>query len=621
MTDVDLDRAVERAQARMLERQRADGSWNAIADMGPACTAQVTIALRWAGALEEEEARDVRRWLAAQQQDDGSFLPYRYAREGTAGATASAWAALVATGAPNDDPACRRAESFVRAHGDLKGLVDALLGGDLAALYLGMVGLIDPKLLPCPPMAWVLSDRIMDRITRRVHAGVPFAALQMSAIVHALRGDWDRGRSFLQERAVQRLLHQIDVWQNADGSINANSLQTCMTLAALRAIGIGAGDRRFDRAVRSLKSARIRTESGSWFGAFDADVWSTALCARALLFSGVARNDPRLDRAVRYLLACQSDVPQPEVNNRGPRAARIGGWAFQRENVTMVDSDDTGMVLGTLGMFLGAKGRIDPSFQDAVRASIAKGRAWLTGMQNDDGGWSAFVRGLPQRRLGPMMARAPQKPRSISEVIDQLRHPHEALGDPSTEDVTARALFGLAKTGSGRADDPVARGLAFLSRFQDERGAWWGRWVVNYVPSTTYVLSAVGSLGLSNEAWIERASQWVLSCQNADGGWGEWVDSYRDPSRAGRAPSTPPLTSLVLSAFADVGLANSDAAKRAARYLVETQESDGTWSNRNYLAVFVPPDGFYEYPATVAYAPLEALARFRDSQYGLAAPC
>ncbi|MGZ3421272.1 MAG: oxygenase MpaB family protein [Polyangiales bacterium] len=602
-----LGDAIERAASWLWSKQRADGSWNVVADMGPACTAQVTVALAYAGVLQPDEAADVARFLRAAQQPDGSFLPYPYARGGTAAATASAWAALCMCGLDARDEAVVKAQHFIYAHGGLEPIEKALVGGELAPLYLALAGLVPAKRLPRLPLGWALVDPLVEALSYVVHGGVPFGALQLGIVARALRGEAP------EKRACAKLESWIDTWQNADGSINANALQTAVTLVALRAMGEKQGDRRFDRAVQSLRSLGRRDERGLWFATFESDVWTTALDLRALLSSGAHPRDPRIVRAIEYLLRCQSETPQPRMNNRRPDAVRTGGWAFQRENVTMVDNDDTGMVLSVLGHWLEHDRHPESDLlHESVSRAIARGRAFLLSMQNEDGGFSAFVRDLPKRRPGPIMDRGVERPSSLTGWAAFVRNPPPSLGDPSTEDVTARALLGLAKTGSARNEPAAQEAIAFLRRFQQANGSWWGRWVVNYLPATAYVLSACASLGIGRETpWIEKAVEWLVSLQNEDGGFGEWVDSYVEPSRAGLAASTPPLTGLVLCALLDMGLADHPATARATEYLLTTQLPEGGWPNTDYLAVFVPPDAFYEYPGTNDHAPLDALARVR----------
>jgi squalene-hopene/tetraprenyl-beta-curcumene cyclase len=186
------------------------------------------------------------------------------------------------------------------------------------------------------------------------------------------------------------------------------------------------------------------------------------------------------------------------------------------------------------------------------------------------------------------------------------------LSDPATEDVTSRVLTALARSGT-RLDAPEARrALEFLAHQQCPTGAWWGRWKVNYLPVTAAAVSALAALGDDpSRDMSRRALGWMLSKQNPDGGFGESIASYRDPSLAGCGDSTAPLTGSVLLGLVEAGEASSPAAQRAATYLVEQQRADGAWPNGDCVATLVPPDLFYEYGGAARYIPLEALARYR----------
>lgn len=217
--DRGLDDAVEKAAGWLWSKQAKDGAWNVVADMVPACTSQVTVALGWAGALRDDDKAEVARWLRAQQRNDGSFLPYPYARGGTASATACAWAALRVCGAGERDESVVRAAHFVYAHGGLEPIEKALFGGELTALYLALAGLLPASRLPRLPIGWTAIDALTEAIVRVVHGGVPFAALQLGVIVRAVRGDWGAdfsARSAADQRACEKLLTWIDVWHDSE---------------------------------------------------------------------------------------------------------------------------------------------------------------------------------------------------------------------------------------------------------------------------------------------------------------------------------------------------------------------------------------------------------------------
>ena len=449
---------------------------------------------------------------------------------------------------------------------------------------------------------------------RRFHSGILMVSGALTLIAHRLRGDWGPDGpppGALARRFAARTLTLLATFQNRDGSWNANTVQTALMLPALRAAGLPSDHPMVARTVAWLESQCVRDADGLHLDAFGSPVWCTAANVRALIAAGESPSDARIVRALDWLLACQSQLEQPEVDNRNPGAPRIGGWAFQPGNETMVDNDDTGTVLTAFGEVLADDG-LDPHLDRRLTASRDLGRDWLLGMQNPDGGWSAFVHGLPAKRPGPLFTGPVEV--SIEDPVGALRtliDPPRELGDPSTEDLTGRVLDGLGRIGLTTASPAVRRAIDFLRAQQFDHGGFWGRWTVNYLASTACVLQGLARVGADlSEPWVRRAVGFLTERQNADGGWGELPDSYRDPALAGRGPSMPPLTGLVLTGLIDAGDGASDAVARGIAYLLAQQRDDGSWPHADWLQAIVPPDTFYILAEAAKHYPVEALAHF-----------
>lgn len=601
-----VDDAIARASRVLWDSQREDGSWDDRSDVGPSSTANVLVALAHANLLDDSDRAAGARWLLARQRPDGSFAPYPFAPHGALSVTAQCAAALSIGG---ERTAADRAMRWVDAHGGVDGLLDEMRRGDVGAVFVALAGLLPPERLPCPPLVWCLSDTVVDAMAERFHFGIVIGALQLSLVAKRLR---DEPLSWLERRAARRAVDLMTLYQNADGSWNSNTVQTAIAVPALLAAGLSPDDPRVTRAERWLESRRVEDADGVWFDVFSSDVWSTAFGARALVLAGTPANDPRVVRAVEWLLDRQLQTPQPLPNNRRPGALRTGGWPFQTGNETMADCDDAGIVLSALGVC--ADAGLPAPLRPRVHQAVRHARHWLRDMQNPDGGWAAFVWNLPGHRPpGTLFDPPPDLPPDdpVAAIRAFLRPPAE-LGDPSTEDLTARVLHGLASFGAGADAPEVAAGLRFLQETQTAPGCWWGRWVCNYLPSTAYVLSALARVGVDpSQPWVARAIDWTCGRQNEDGGFGEGTESYLDLDAAGVGPSTPACTGLVVSALVDVGLHDTPTARRAVDYLLARQEANGTWPNDSYLATNIPPSGFYAYAGAVRQVPLEALARFR----------
>jgi squalene cyclase len=599
--------AVLKAQRVLAQTQQADGSWSWPCDAGAFITAQALVALKFVGRLSPEDARDGARFLQSQQLPDGSFGGGPFSQSGDLGATASAWAAFHACGVPEAEA---KARAWVEAHGGVAGVIARIAEGDLAAMFLAMEKLADPTAIPAPPLLLTLIPPVEKLLEKRFNTGVLMMLSQNAALVRHLRGDWgEHGdeRGWFDSLECRRALELIQLYQNPDGSWDSNLIQQVMSVPALKALGVS--DERLTRAVDWLLQQRVRDASGLWFVSFNSTVWTTALALRALVNSGVPPSDERVRRALEYLLGAQIQVPMPLPSQPRPGAPRSGGWAFEcAGNVTMPDCDDTGVVLGALGRVLAQSG-LEPALEGRTRLACAAGRDWLLGMQGEDGGWGSFQAGMPGKPPGPMMDKPLVIPMHDPLALAKLfLDPPVLLGDPSTEDVTSRILYGLGQLGYTRTAPEVANALAFLRQQQCENGGWWGRWVVNYHPTTACALLAFAAVDADLQSDpVRRAVSFLVEHQNEDGGWGEGAHTYADPSRAGTGPSMPPLTGLVLSALIAVGHGGSEAVRRGVGYLVSTQRSDGTWPNADWLHAYMPPQYFYYLPGETRHYPLEAL--------------
>src|SRR5205823_3107836 len=128
--------------------------------------------------------------------------------------------------------------------------------------------------------------------------------------------------------------------------------------------------------------------------------------------------------------------------------------------------DDTAMVMIALAGGVGNRGSGVGARRGVVSAG-ERAKRWLLAMQNSDGGWGAFDRDNDAEFL----CRVP--------FAD-----HNAMIDPSTPDLTGRALEALAQWEERPDSTAMQHGVDFLRRTQERDGAWHGRWGVNYIYGT-----------------------------------------------------------------------------------------------------------------------------------------
>jgi squalene-hopene/tetraprenyl-beta-curcumene cyclase len=623
-----LDEAIARARRMVLDRQRPDGSWQERGDMGPITTALALVSLHHVGQLPAPDLLAGTAWLRSRQRPDGSFLGRPFAPTGDLSATAAGWAALSLSATDDDRAAAARAREFVMAHGGPEAVIALVPRGDVSAWILAMAGLVDATRIQALPLSVLAVPGLVERasqwmvfygLTTLISTALIGRGLQKEAAPAASAGLL---RGLLGTRENARAIELLTRYQNRSGSLMNVVYHTALLIPALRAAGLPPSDPRLAGAIAWLRSRGARDQDGLFFDVYGSDVWSTASYLRVLLQTGSARTDPAVVRAVSWLLDQQCQRPHPELTNRRPGAPRTGGWGFQAGEENYPDCDTTSAVLEALARTLvpesAAEAPLPAALATRVCAAVASARSWLLGMQNDDGGWPSFFRGHPGKRPGPMMMRPMTVDFSALPLADPaawmraLAECAEHLTDPSTEDVTSRVLGALSRSGTQLHSPEARRALDFLAAQQCPSGAWWGRWKVNYLPATAGILAALAQLGDDpSRDGTRRALAFIAAHQNADGGFGESIESYRDPSQAGCGTSTAPLTGSVLLGLVEAGQADSLTARRATAFLLERQQPEGAWPNGDCVATLVPPDLFYEYGGACRYIPLEALGRYR----------
>jgi squalene-hopene/tetraprenyl-beta-curcumene cyclase len=607
VTQVEQRTAAEtlgRAVDRLLSLQSDEGWWKGELQTNVTMDAEDLLLREFVGVRDEETTRKATRWIRSQQRDDGTWATF-HGGPGDLSTTIEAYVALRLAGDAPDEPHMRRAADWARANGGVEHT------RVFTRFWLSLFGLWSWEQVPVVPVEaiylppWVPLN-IYDYACWARQTIVALAVVSSHRPVRPLPFGVDelrsgeplrRCRAFtwgwafeqldrvlqlymrrplrpLQRAARRRATRWIVDRQEADGSWGGIQPPWVYSLMALHLEGFPLESGPLRKGLDGLEGFMIYEGDERRMEACQSPVWDTALALVALGDAGIEPTHPAIESGARWLLA-------EEVRVRGDWSVRRpalppGGWAFEFENDSYPDVDDTAEVVLALRRSAVEAG---PAIERAVR--------WTLGMASKDGAWGAFdadnVRWLVRKLAFS----------DFGEVID-----------PPSADVTAHTVEMLTKEGVA-AD----RAVQWLLREQEADGSWFGRWGANYVYGTGAVVPALVEAGVpqSHEA-VRRAVAWLERVQNVDGGWGEDLRSYDDPAWRGRGNSTASQTAWALLALHAAG-ERGEAVSRGIEYLVATQREDGGWDEPWYTGTGFPGDFYINYHLYRLVFPISALGR------------
>jgi squalene-hopene/tetraprenyl-beta-curcumene cyclase len=559
MSLVDVSRreaAYQTALAALLAERTTDGHWvgelstsalstatavSALALVRKASIADGTFAALITGGID---------WLAAHQNADGGWgdTVRSFSNIST---TMLCRAAFHLTGtAGSHEKTLQRSEEWLHSRygktaEELAEAVRARYGKDrtfsvpilMTSALAGLVSWREVPSLPfelaCFPQSWFRFLRIPV-----VSYALP-ALIAIGQAVYHHRPPGNPLTRLVRRMAIGKSLRVLQKIQPSSGGfLEATPLTSFVTMALA---SIGRADHPVvNKCVEFLVNS-MRPD-GSWAIDTNLATWVTTLSINAMAAAGDLDKLDRKNELCDWLLGQQYKERHPYTG------ADPGGWAWTDLPGGVPDADDTPGAL--LALY-----HLDPTCISAFR----DGFLWLWGLQNRDSGVPTFCRGwghLPfdrsgcdltahtLRALAPWYDRngGPIPPKEIIKIEDRLEILHDG-------------------------------GLGYLEHHQRPDGSWLPLWFGNqHAPDdenptygTARVLAAYRALDLMTSEQAQRGIAWLLSVQNAEGGWGG----------AANTPSSIEETALAVEVLLDAGPAAEGAVERGLAWLIARLEEGG----------------------------------------------
>ena len=277
-----------------------------------------------------------------------------------------------------------------------------------------------------------------------------------------------------------------------------------------------------------------------------------------------------------------------------------GGWSFIVENRDYPDTDVVAAVLEAKLAFP----------QGPSLKTFDRGLIWLTGLQNKDGGFPAWEKGV-----------SPSTDKLIKTILPKLPD----YSDLSQADVTSRIIrliYNIKKHYPEKdLGSVVQRGCQFIKKSKEKSGPYWkGRWLVTYLYGTAEAIDTLLTTECSTLEEMRPSVEWLVKNQNIDGGFGEAHESFISDQFI-RMNSTAMQTSYVvhgLLAFEEKfqkfyrrPSPYKSSLDRALKWLMEKSQQDN-WliKERSFTGVIGAKLWYSDYALSPQFMSLRALGRY-----------
>lgn len=631
--DPEIASAISRAQENLLRQQHPDGHWCGELVVDSTLCSDYVLFVHWLGEVDDPMQQRCVRHILKRQLPDGGWNIY-YGGPSEVNASVKAYFALKLAGHSADLPFMQEARANILRLGGIPKM------NTFSKLYLALLGQFPWHYLPSIPVEMILFPNWaffniykMSSWSRAML--IPLAIINHFKPTRELPGmkqlhelyplgtehkdftlprdprffAWrnlflraDHGLKIISKfgwRPMRkRALEEAERWmleRIGEGSDGLAAVFPAMlnALIALRALGYSPTHPVYEKAARDFAGLFVDDPEDFRIQPCLSPVWDTAINVIALAESGLPAEHPALKNAASWLVDKEVREIRGDwtMNNPHPEAS---GWAFEYNNVYYPDTDDTAMVLMALRL---AK----PDDQEALDSLFKRAIAWQLSFQCRDGGWAAFDKEVTKHWLEDM------------PFAD-----HNAILDPTCSDLTARTLELFGYIHFDAKQRSVRKAIRHLVDTQDDDGSWYGRWGVNYIYGTWQVLRGLRAIGENmTQDWILRGRDWLESCQNADGGWGETCASYDDPTVKGCGESTASQTAWALMGICACGDLDRLSVQRGLRYLLSQQNADGSWTEPQITGTGFPRVFYLKYDMYRQNFPLMALATYVNYRSGL----
>lgn len=313
-------------------------------------------------------------------------------------------------------------------------------------------------------------------------------------------------------------------------------------------------------------------------GTNGSQMWDCSFIAQALVEANLADVDLYRDNMIKALefmdiTQIRRNVPDYE---RCYRQVSKGAWPFSTRDQGYTVSDCTAEGIKATIALQKLHNIPERITVDRLRDAVDV----LLTMQNADNGFATY-----EAIRGPHWL--------------ELLNPAEVFGKIMTEysypECTTAVLMGLTSfrkiDPEYRADEIEAtaqRCLQYIKAVQNEDGSWYGAWAICFTYAAMFALQSLASIGetYENSEHARRGCDFLISKQEADGGWGETYKSCETHVYSHNAKSQVVNTAFACMALMEAKYPHEEPIRRGIQLIMQRQQRNGEWLQESIEGVF-----------------------------------
>jgi lanosterol synthase len=385
-----------------------------------------------------------------------------------------------------------------------------------------------------------------------------------------------------RKKALDFILEYINAEDEQTHYINIGPVSKAINMIAIWH-AYGKDSVQFKKHTERIKDYLWLAEDGMKMNGYNgSQLWDTVFAVKAFLEGGMENYFEKcVTNGYNFIDSMQLKY-EVRDHQKFFRHASVGGWPFSTKDHSWPITDCTAEGLMVALEIFNKKNKNIPSSIDEERMKQAADL--ILSFQNKNGGWASYELTRGKKWLEHF------NPAAVFEDI-MIDYPYVECTSSCVQALT-KFYRTFPHYQSKLVKESIDKGLDFILNNQREDGSWLGSWAVCFTYGTWFATEALAAnrehpLYKDKIAMaLEKASTFLVSHQNGDGGWGESFESCVQKMYIPAANSQVVNTSWALLSLMNADCQDTHIIEKGISLLSARQKENGDWEQENISGVF-----------------------------------